>query len=29
MLEVENLEKSFGNYKAVDNVSFEIPEGKY
>ncbi|MCH4178002.1 MAG: ABC transporter ATP-binding protein [Streptococcaceae bacterium] len=28
MLEVENLEKSFGNYKAVDNVSFEIPEGK-
>ncbi|KAB2841182.1 MAG: ATP-binding cassette domain-containing protein [Melioribacteraceae bacterium] len=26
-LEVKNLSKSFGKLKAVDNVSFEVPEG--
>ncbi len=26
-LEVKNLSKSFGNLKAVDNASFEVPEG--
>lgn len=28
MLEVKNLVKTFGDYTAVDHVSFEIPEGK-
>lgn len=28
MLEVKNLVKTFGNYTAVDNISFEIPDGK-
>ena len=27
MLRVENLTKTFGGLKAVDNVSFEVPEG--
>lgn len=28
MLKVEGLTKSFGNMKAVDNISFEIPDGE-
>ena len=28
MLEVKNLVKTFGNYTAVDHVSFQIPDGK-
>ena len=28
MLEVKNLVKTFGNYTAVDRVSFQIPDGK-
>ena len=28
MLEVNNLVKTFGDFKAVDNVSFKIPDGK-
>lgn len=28
MLEVKNLVKSFGNYRAVDDISFEIADGK-
>ncbi|MBS7577768.1 MULTISPECIES: ABC transporter ATP-binding protein [unclassified Enterococcus] len=28
MLKVENLVKSFGDYKAVNDISFEIPKGK-
>ncbi|MBP2099709.1 ABC transporter ATP-binding protein [Enterococcus rivorum] len=28
MLEVKNLVKTFGDFKALDNVSFEIPDGK-
>ncbi|EOH99871.1 ABC transporter ATP-binding protein [Enterococcus haemoperoxidus ATCC BAA-382] len=28
MLEVKNLVKTFGDYTAVDNISFEIPDGK-
>ncbi|MHC5249016.1 ABC transporter ATP-binding protein [Enterococcus sp. LJL120] len=28
MLEVKNLTKTFGNYTAVDNLSFDIPDGK-
>ena len=28
MLEVEGLTKAFGEMKAVDNVSFRIPDGK-
>lgn len=28
MLKVENLVKTFGDYKAVDQLSFEIPNGK-
>ncbi|MBL1228535.1 ABC transporter ATP-binding protein [Enterococcus sp. BWB1-3] len=28
MLEVKNLVKTFGDYTAVDNVSFDIPDGK-
>lgn len=28
ILEVKNLSKQFGNYKAVDNLSFEIKEGE-
>lgn len=28
MLEVKDLVKSFGNYRAVDDISFEIPDGK-
>lgn len=28
MLKVENLVKTFGDFKAVDEVSFEIPNGK-
>ena len=27
MLEVKELTKSFGTFKAVDNVSFSIPDG--
>ena len=27
LLEIKNLSKSFGNLKAVDNVSFTVPEG--
>lgn len=28
MLEVKNLVKTFGDYTAVDNLSFQIPDGK-
>ena len=28
MLEVNNLVKTFGDYTAVDDISFEIPDGK-
>lgn len=28
MLEVKDLVKTFGNYTAVDHVSFQIPDGK-
>lgn len=28
MLEVKNLEKSFGNKKAVNNISFKVEHGK-
>ena len=28
MLEVKNLVKTFGDYTAVNNISFEIPDGK-
>lgn len=28
MLEVKNLVKTFGNYTAVDHLSFQIPDGK-
>ena len=28
MLEVKNLSKSFGSYKALDNMSFTIEDGK-
>nr|OTP53494.1 hypothetical protein A5881_000391 [Enterococcus termitis] len=28
MLEVKNLVKTFGDYTAVNNMSFEIPDGK-
>ena len=28
VLEVKNLTKKFGNFTAVDNVSFEIKEGE-
>lgn len=27
LLEAKNISKSFGDFKAVDNVSFEVPEG--
>ncbi len=28
VLEVENLVKNYGNYRAVDNISFKIPKKK-
>ncbi|TKK89696.1 sodium ABC transporter ATP-binding protein, partial [Enterococcus faecalis] len=28
MLEVKELVKTFGDFKAVDHVSFTIPDGK-
>src|SRR6056297_2094737 len=28
VIEVKNINKSFGNTRAVDNVSFEIPKGR-
>lgn len=28
MIKVENLTKSYGNYKAIDNISFEIEKGR-
>ena len=28
MIEVSNLSKRFGNFKAVDNISFSIPTGQ-
>ena len=28
MISVQNLTKKFGNLTAVDNISFEIPEGE-
>lgn len=27
-IEVENLCKKFGSFSAVDNISFNVPEGK-
>ncbi|MFB3785335.1 MAG: ABC transporter ATP-binding protein [bacterium] len=28
MIQVENLQKSYGNLRAVDGISFEVPEGE-
>src|SRR3954453_19268962 len=28
MIRVQNLSKSFGDFKAVDNVSFDVPPGE-
>ena len=28
MLKVENVTKYYGDYKAVDNLNFEVPEGE-